>query len=77
MPVSDAYKGDVNTVPIPFGFAHNQYELLVAHPYHGKWQVRAALMAQWAILYLALIALIRVPARSRRTSRELIEADTD
>ncbi len=61
-----AYAANINTVPFPLGFAHNQYELLAAHPYHGNWQIRVMLFAQWGAIYLGLVALLWAPARTKR-----------
>jgi hypothetical protein len=54
-----SYEFDLNTIPIPFGYAHNQYELLSAHPYHGDYSIRIMLLAQWVLAYLFLIIFNR------------------
>jgi hypothetical protein len=50
-----SYKFDLNIIPIPFGFTHNQYELLSAHPYHGDYSIRMMLLAQWVLAFFFLI----------------------
>lgn len=64
--IPNAYKHDINNLPVPFGFAHNQYELLVAHPYFGDWRVRAAILTQWGIAYLGLLAVLWRPLHTKR-----------
>jgi hypothetical protein len=53
-PFKGSYAYEINNIPFPLGFAHNQYELLVAHPYHGDTRVRAVLLFQW----LSLLAVV-------------------
>lgn len=48
------YKFDVNINPVPFGYPHNQYELLSAHPFHGDHSIRITLLVQWLLVYLFL-----------------------
>jgi len=57
-PFRGSYAFEINNIPIPLGFAHNQYELFVAHPYHGATKVRAVLLFQWLSLLAVLCFLI-------------------
>lgn len=57
-PFKGSYAFELNNIPIPLGFAHNQYEFLVAHPYHGDSRVRAVLLFQWLSLLAVLCFLI-------------------
>lgn len=50
-----SYKYDLNTIPVPFGYAHNQYELLSAHPFHGDYSIRIVLLAQWLLVFFFLV----------------------
>jgi hypothetical protein len=54
-----SYKYDVNIIPFPFGYPHNQYEFLTAHPSHGDHSVRITLLIQWLLAYLILILVNR------------------
>jgi hypothetical protein len=69
-PFKGSYRYEVNNIPIPLGFAHNQYELLVAHPYHGDPRVRLLLLTQWIAVSFGLWLLITVGIRSDFTSRQ-------
>jgi hypothetical protein len=54
-----SYKYDLNTIPFPLGYAHNQYELLSAHPFHGNYGIRMMLLAQWVLAYIFLMVFNR------------------
>jgi hypothetical protein len=54
-----SYKYDLNIIPVPFGYAHNQYELLSAHPFHGDYSIRIMLLVQWVLAYVFLILFNR------------------
>ncbi len=54
-----SYKFDVNTIPFPFGYPHNQYEFLTDHPFHGDRGIRITLLMQWLSAYLFLILFNR------------------
>jgi len=56
-PYKGSYRYELNNIPFPFGFAHNQFELLVAHPYFGDGRVRMMLLIQWVGVYLVLFLL--------------------
>jgi hypothetical protein len=58
-PYKGAYKYEVNNIPFPLGFAHNQYELLIAHPYHGDSRIRALILMQWLIIFIGIIIFNR------------------
>ena len=62
-PYKGSYAHELNNIPFPLGFPHNQYELLVAHPYHGDTRVRAVLLFQWLSLFIVLcFFIIRLPS---------------
>jgi hypothetical protein len=56
-PYKGSYELEINNIPFPLGFAHNQYEFLAAHPYYGDPRIRAMLTSQW-ILLLVLVGLL-------------------
>jgi len=58
--LKDSYRFGVNNIPFPLGFSHNQNEFLVIHPYHGDPHLRLLLLAQWLILYVALVGLLSI-----------------
>jgi len=58
-PYKGGYAYDINSIPFPLGFAHNQFELLVAHPFHGDKRARTILLAQWIFLFFIFYALCR------------------
>lgn len=58
-PYKGGYAYEINNIPFPLGFAHNQFELLVAHPYHGDKRVRTILLAQWLFLFSVFYVLCR------------------
>jgi hypothetical protein len=58
-----SYRLAANNLPFPLGFAHNQYELLAIHPYHGDDRLRQFLLAQWLGLYAFFLLLIRGQSR--------------
>ena len=37
------YRYEINNIPFPLGFSHNQYELYVAHPFYGGIKVKIML----------------------------------
>lgn len=58
-----SYAYELNHIPFPLGFPHNQFELLVAHPYHGATKVKAVLLFQWLTLFGVLcFFIIRFPS---------------
>jgi hypothetical protein len=63
-PYKGSYAYEINNIPFPLGFAHNQYEFLVAHPYHGEIKVRAMLLLQWLLLFLAFCILLKKGQRT-------------
>jgi hypothetical protein len=46
-PYRGAYRYEINNIPFPLGFSHNQYELLIAHPFWGSLKIKAAILLQW------------------------------
>ncbi len=58
-PFKGSYYFELNNIPFPLGYTHNQYELLVAHPYHGNLKVKLMLLLQWIALYIILLFLSR------------------
>ncbi|MEY4457210.1 MAG: hypothetical protein RLY15_1474 [Bacteroidota bacterium] len=58
-PYNGSYRWELNNIPFPLGFAHNQFELLVAHPHHGDKKVRLILLFQWASLYILFFMLCK------------------
>lgn len=58
-PFKGSYYLELNNIPFPLGFTHNQYELLVAHPYHGNLKVKLMLLLQWIALYITLLLVSR------------------
>jgi hypothetical protein len=71
-PYHGSYSFAVNNLPFPLGFAHNQYELLAIHPYHGDYRLRQFLLAQWLLLYDLFLPLIGVlPWRSWQSGHRL------
>jgi hypothetical protein len=56
-PYKGSYLYDLNNIPFPLGFSHNQFDLLVAHPYHGHPKVRAMLLLQWFVIFLVVYTL--------------------
>lgn len=63
-PYKGSYRWELNNIPLPLGFAHNQFELLVAHPYHGDPRVRLMLLLQWFSLYIVFLVLFKRNLRS-------------
>jgi hypothetical protein len=53
------YKYEINNIPFPFGFSHNQYELFSAHPFYGGRRIKVLLLLQWAIVFLVVVVLLR------------------
>jgi len=58
------YRLGVNSFPVPFGFPHNQYELLIAHPSHGVPEVRAMLLSQWVFVLAFCLGMAWRPLRT-------------
>ena len=58
-PYRDAYKYQINTYPIPFGYSHNQYEMFGAHPYYGHKIIKLVYLMQWLIAYIVLYLFFR------------------
>ena len=57
-PYTGAYKYSINNFPFPLGFLHNQYELLVIHPYAGGKYFKIILLIQWFLIYFLLFILL-------------------
>lgn len=68
------YRLGVNALPVPFGFPHNQYELLIAHPAHGVPEVRAMLLSQWVVVLAFCLVMAWRPLRTldRESGREAV-----
>jgi len=59
------YRYEINNIPFPLGFSHNQYELYVAHPFYGGIKVKIMLLIQWLILLLVIVFLLKkIPKNS-------------
>jgi hypothetical protein len=52
------YKYEINNIPFPLGFSHNQYELFAAHPSYGGIRIKIALLLQWLIIFVLLVFLL-------------------
>lgn len=50
-----AYKGEINNIPFPIGYLHNQRDAMVDHPTWGKSWVRYTYVFQWIIINLIII----------------------
>jgi hypothetical protein len=63
LPTINAYKGyykyELNNIPFPLGFSHNQYELLALHPFWGDRKIKLMYIFQWILIYYFLIRLNR------------------
>jgi hypothetical protein len=44
------YKYEVNNLPIPLGYLHNQYEFSVDLPFYGNWKVQFIYLSQWLLV---------------------------
>ena len=64
-PYKGVYKYEINNIPFPLGFAHNQYEILAAHPYHGDKRIRFLILIQWVTIFGILILLNRFILRTK------------
>jgi hypothetical protein len=57
------YKGqymfEINNIPFPLGFSHNQYETFVAHPFYGWKVVKIILLIQWFFVLLLVIFFMK------------------
>jgi len=62
-PFLGSYAYEINNIPFPLGFAHNQFELFVIHPHYGSTPFRALLLVQWLFLLAAFYLLCRRGAR--------------
>ena len=49
------YKYRINDIPFPLGYLHNQRNVLVDHPTHGKPWVRLAYILQWVLINIFFI----------------------
>jgi hypothetical protein len=47
-----AYKYYINNIPIPLGYLHNQRDMLIDHPWHGKYYIRFFYIIQWIFIQL-------------------------
>jgi hypothetical protein len=53
------YKYQINNIPFPLGYLHNQRDALVDHPTFGKSWVRLFYMLQWIILTILFIFFLK------------------
>jgi hypothetical protein len=53
------YKYQINNIPFPLGYLHNQRDALVDHPTFGKPWVRLFYMLQWIVLTIFFIFCIK------------------
>jgi hypothetical protein len=53
------YKYQINNIPFPLGYLHNQRDALVDHPTFGKPWVRLFYMLQWIVLTAIFIFVIK------------------
>jgi hypothetical protein len=53
------YKYQINNIPFPLGYLHNQRDALVDHPTFGKTWVRLFYMLQWIMLTIFFISLFK------------------
>jgi hypothetical protein len=59
------YKYQVNNIPFPLGYLHNQRDALVDHPTFGKSWVRLFYMLQWILLTLLFTFCIKKIFRNK------------
>jgi hypothetical protein len=53
------YKYNINNIPIPLGFPHNQYELFAAHPFYGGKVIKILFLLQWLFIFMLITMLLR------------------
>ena len=53
------YKYQINNIPFPLGYLHNQRDVLVDHPTFGKPWVRLFYMLEWIILTIFFISFFK------------------
>ena len=58
-PFQGAYQYEINNIPAPFGFTHNQYELLITHPWHGNNKIKAIILFQWFLILILILFINR------------------
>jgi hypothetical protein len=52
------YKYEINNIPFPLGFSHNQFELFAAHPSYGGVRIRIYLLFQWLVIFVLMVTLL-------------------
>lgn len=67
---SGSYRWDLNLIPFPLGFAHNQFEPMICHPTSGNRYVRFMILLQWLGLYLGGLLWLRREAAKRSQGQE-------
>jgi hypothetical protein len=60
------YKNEINNIPFPLGFSHNQYETFVAHPSYGGRPVKILILAQWLIVLFVVFFVLRRLLKGRK-----------
>ena len=45
-----SYKYYINNIPVPLGYMHNQRDMLIDHPWHGKYYIRFIYIIQWIFI---------------------------
>lgn len=65
----NSYRYEINNLPIPLGFIHNQYEPYIRLASYGDQRVHAILVFQWLLLFVPLrIAISKIaPGNSSAT----------
>jgi hypothetical protein len=67
-PYEGAFEFEINNLPFPFGFPHNQYEFLVAHPTAGDHRVKYLYEFQWVAILLFLVGINNAEIRKRKVN---------
>ena len=64
-----SYRLEMNNIPFPLGFPHNQFELLASHPYHGSFKIKVFILFEWiAVSFIFYFLLLRKPNENFRRS---------
>jgi hypothetical protein len=54
-----AYKYYINNIPVPLGYLHNQRDMLIDHPWHGKYYIRFIYIIQWIFIQFLFFLYFR------------------
>lgn len=68
-PYFNNYRHELNNIPVPFGFQHNQFEVYSSWSWWADWRAQLIYILQW----IMAVVILGFPSRIGRRSKETLD----